>query len=105
DPARRHLLEVHERLDGCRVPAAELGWVAGHHPPVVEQRRLPVTGPLRDDVARLVLGGREVVEPVRLGWKVLVEERDELGAERLLLGTPSEVHRRTALALSPAGRT
>ena len=47
DAPARQRLEVDERLHRRAVPAAELGRVAGDHPPVVEERRLPVAHPLR----------------------------------------------------------
>ena len=51
----RHRLEVHERLHRRAVPPAELGWVRRDHPAVVEQRGLPRTEPLRNDLVARVL--------------------------------------------------
>ena len=101
DALVRHLLEVDERLHRRCVPAAELGRVARDHPAVVEQRRLPVARPLRDQRAvagRAHIAG-EVAPHPRLGRRVLIEERDELGAERLFRFSPREVHGRALLAL------
>src|SRR2546421_9094405 len=92
DAAARHLLQVDERLHRGAVPAAELRWVRGDHPAVVEQRRLPRSRPRRDEVDVVPLTRIRVIEArVRLVRHVLVEELDELGAERLLLGTPREL--------------
>src|SRR5262249_29933595 len=91
--ARRERLEVNERLHRRAVPAAELWRIARDHPPVVEERRLPVAHPLRDQLA---LGRGVALEVVagalELGRRVLVEEGEELGAERLVFGAPRELH-------------
>src|SRR5262249_41993796 len=91
--AARHLLEVDEGLDRRAVPSAELGRVAGDHPAVVEQLRLPRTRPRGDQLALLTLAGVRVVEPgIRFVRHVLVEEGDELRPERLLLRSPRQLH-------------
>src|SRR5207302_11396296 len=53
-------LEVDERLHGSAVATAELGWIARDHPSVVEERRLPVTHPLRDEIVVVADVAREV---------------------------------------------
>ena len=65
DAPARHLLEVDERLHRRGVAPAELGRVAGDHPAVVEQRRLPAAGPLGDDRPRRPRSVVGVVVPRR----------------------------------------
>ena len=59
---------------------------------MVEQRRLPVAQPLRHQLVLVADVALEVETAVRLGRRVRVEEGDELGAERLVLRPPSELH-------------
>ncbi len=60
---------------------------------MVEERRLPVPGPLRDDLGAL-LGARvlHVEARERFGRRVLVEEGPQLGTEGELLLAPGEAH-------------
>ena len=58
---------------------------------MVEERRLPVAHPLRDELV-LVADVLEVVAGAHLLRRVLVEEGDQLGAKRLVLGAPRELH-------------
>ena len=90
DAAARQRLEVDERLHRRAVPAAELGRVAGDHPAVVEERRLPVAHPLRDELVARRTSPMEVERRPRLGRGVLVEEGDELGPKRLVSG-PNDI--------------
>ena len=86
-----HLLEVDERLDRGRVATAELGRVARDHPAVVEQRRLPVARPLRDQravAAADATSGEVVAGRVASGGACSSRKR-ELGAEGLVLGAPT----------------
>ena len=101
-PRRGHLLEVDQRLHRRRVAAAELGRVAGDHPAVVEQRRLPVARPVGDDRRRRRRRPRRSRARPRLGRRVLVEERDQLGPERLVASGPTPA--RTRLSPRRAGR-
>ena len=87
DASAGQLVEIDELLQDCRVAPAELGWLAGQQPAIVEQQPLPATCPLRHvrDRPRSLL---------RLGLsrQVLVEERRELGAECLDVGVKRELH-------------
>jgi hypothetical protein len=85
DLARGELLDVHDALSECGVPAAELGGIRGNHPTVVEERGLPAPGPLgQEHLARVGIP--------EFGRRVLVEERSELAAECLVVRAPAEVH-------------
>ena len=61
EPPARERLEIDQRLHRCAVPAAEFGRVAGDHPAVVEQRRLPVAHELRYELGFTVGIALEVV--------------------------------------------
>ena len=58
---------------------------------MVEERRLPVAHPLRDELV-LVADVLEVVAREHLCGRVLVEEGEELGPKRLVFRAPSELH-------------
>jgi len=87
----RERLQVDERLHGRAVATTALGRVAGDHPTVVEQRRLPVAEPLGHELA-LVTDVLEVEAGGHLRRRVLVEEGDQVGAKCLVLGAPRELH-------------
>ena len=87
----RERLQIYERLYGRAVATTALGRVAGDHPTVVEQRRLPVTEPLGHELA-LVTDVLEVEADGHLRRRVLVEEGDQVRAKCLVLGVPRELH-------------
>src|SRR5207249_10559935 len=60
--------------------------------PVVEQRRLPVAGPPRKPSLALAFVALGEVAALGLRRGVAVEERRQLGAKHLFLGTPLELH-------------
>jgi hypothetical protein len=92
DATVRERLEVDERLHRCAVPAAELGRVARDHPTVIEERRLPVLHPLRDQVVVVADITREIETARGLGRRVRIEEFHEVGPKRLVFRPPSELH-------------
>ena len=59
---------------------------------MVEQRGLPVAHPLRDELAVVADVALEVEAALCLVGGVRVEERKEVGPERLVFRTPSELH-------------
>ena len=59
---------------------------------MVEERRLPVAHPLRHELVLVADVALEVEAAEHLFGRVRVEEGDELGPERLVLRTPSELH-------------
>ena len=58
---------------------------------MVEERRLPVAHPLRDELGSVAEIALEV-EAAELRRRVLVEEGEELGPKRLVFRPPSELH-------------
>ena len=89
DAALREFLHVDQRLDGCCVATPELRRVRGNHPPVVEERCLPLPGPQRDLEAAAF---REVAARFRLGRRALLDEFDQLSAECLVARAPLQLH-------------
>ena len=89
DASPRKLLAVHELLEDVRVAATELRRVSRQQPAVVELQPLPAPRPFRHVRGRAgSLRGR-----LGLGGQMLVEERDELGAECLDLVVEPQLHR------------
>ena len=88
DASPRQLLAVHELLQDACVAAAELRRIARKQPAVVELQSLPAPRPFRHVRRRTrPLGGR-----LGLGGQMLVEEGDELRAERLDLVIERQLH-------------
>ena len=87
DPPPRQLLAVDVLLQDRRVAATELGRIARHQPAVVEHQPLPATGPLRN-----VDYSTATARALRPRRQILVEEGDELGAERLDIGVKCQLH-------------
>src|SRR5437870_78501 len=96
----RELLEVDHLLGRRRVAAPELGRPAGHEPAVVEERALPLPGPIRQVGARLLGLAHDVRRR-----RVLVEPHVQVAPELLLGLAVPQSHAADGTRYSPTAWT